>query len=683
MTISLSRLTFTAWLSWLMALTIMAWLSYARVLHPSFLYMAIPLAVQLLCTAAIVLGGIWKIFRGPRRWRAAFWLWLGMMPTLWMATYIQYLFLFAAGRNHPPNVLVNFAAPVSSLVGEPYVRLHYPYRHEGGRFVMWSDSSEKDEKTMAAMDAHIRAMEKSLGQQSEYKVYWVRGPALGIHGRYVCGWSLGDYAKTPKDGIDGLNYMDRHEIAHFVLDQLLPRPDRVPMLFHEGWAESYSGPKSMEADRRSCCTSLHNRQFLSLRELTSPAWYHNSDGPVYPQGGVLVDYLLRRYGHEKFLELCRSCRPETFPDDVKRVLGVSLDELDDAYQEDILKQGKPEPTDKEYLLSMELGEKVLPDKWRQFVDDYCAGVERLRAAFRQSSVRLTTTQENVIDDDTGKGITTVDVDQYDSDGERQACTSAMTMKGVTNTIVAITTPELEFRLSQHTPDNSWQLQKYKVSNGRPRFARSSDNGDHRPYLWIPLYPLSGRSNADLETKIREIEATSGLLRVHFENFVKPSETALSRGWWDFDPERNYVLIDERWENLDGQGGPVGSGFVTVEYETIEGHTVLKTAQIDYKTPHQKSQPRTVKLVSCKFGPPRSDVFELSSYGNFKPSDVEPLVELPPPTPIGVLTWIADGWTALGLTIVFGSIIRKLRRPTNEKQKATVLPAASKALRDCS
>ncbi len=301
------------------------------------------------------------------------------MPNLWMAAYIQYLFVFASGRNHPPNILVNMASPMSSLIGEPIVRVKYPFRHEGERFVMFSDSDSPNAKRITAMDAHIRAMEKSLGAKSAYKVYWVRGPVYGLHGRYVCGWSLGEPANAPADGADGLNYMDRHEVAHFVLDQLLARPDHVPMLLQEGWAEANSGPERVEANRLSCCAMLHNRQFSSLRDLTSPAWYYNSDGPVYPQGGVLVDYLLKRFGHEKFLELCRACRAETFPDDVKRVLGVSMDELDEDYQADLVKQEKPEPTDKEYLLSMKLGEKVSPEKWRQFVDDYCAGADRLRS----------------------------------------------------------------------------------------------------------------------------------------------------------------------------------------------------------------------------------------------------------------------------------------------------------------
>jgi hypothetical protein len=660
MRFSLLRLTLIAWLAWLLTLAEMMCLSIARVLHPSFLYMAVPLGVQLICTVVMLFWGMWRMVRGPRRRSAAFWLWLGLMPSLWMAAYLQYLFDFASGRNHPPNLLVNMAAPVSSLIGEPVVRMNYPFRYEGERFVMWSDSPKQDEKQMAAMDAHIRGMEKSLAAKSDYKVYWVRGPVYGLLGRYVCGWSLASLADAPVDA-DGLSYVDRHEIAHFVLDQLLPRPDYTPMLLQEGWAEANSGPEHVEANRHYCWAMLHNRLFFSLRDLTSPAWYHNSDGPIYPQGGALVDYLLKRFGYGKFLALCRSCRQDTFPDDVERVLGVSLDELDDDYQEDLAKQETPEASDKEYLLSMKLGENVPPEKWRRFVDDYCAGVERLRTAFRQSSVKVTSTA--TVSDDTGKEITTIDVTQYDSDGQRQACTFSSTLDGFTNDYwLLVVTPELRYKLAKNTADKSCQLLEYKASRGRNRFSNPIENIDLREYLRMPLLPLSGRSRgSNFETKITEIEANSPLVRVHFENSIKSSGVILSRGWWDLDPERDYALVENQSENLNAQG-VYDSGHVTVQYETIAGNPVLKTARSEYQTPCRKPQSRTIQLDFCQFGPPAAKIFELSTYGDFHPSDIKTATEPPPSQCIGRLTWIACGWTCFGILLICGSMgIRICRR----------------------
>ena len=379
MKVTLARIALTAWLAWLLALGIMACLSFARVLHASFLYMAIPLVVQLICTFAVFGGGIWRIIRGPGRWNTVAWMLFGALPTLWIGAYLEYLLNFGAGRIHQPNLLIYWAEAASSLIGEPYVRVFYPYRYEGERFVMWSDSPKCDEKQMAAMDAHILAMEKSLGRRSDYKVYWVRGPVWGIGGKYVFGWAMGSPSSTPSDGTDGLNYIDRHEVAHFTIDQLRPYGDHleVPMLLIEGWAEFHSGKRSEYCWERSWVAQREGELF-SLRLLTGPEWFHVSAGPMYWQGSVIVDYLLRKYGHDKFIELCSACREATFADDVQRILGLSLDELDKAYQQDLTEQDSP---DKRFLMSAKLGDGVDRDQWRRFVEDYCAGTAHIPRNF--------------------------------------------------------------------------------------------------------------------------------------------------------------------------------------------------------------------------------------------------------------------------------------------------------------
>ncbi len=317
MKLSLARLTLVAWLAWLATLGSMAWLSCRRVLHPSVAYMAIPLAVQLISTATLLGGGIWFALRGPRRWNAVAWMLFGVLPILWMADYTQSLVAFAAGRNHRPNLLTRCAEAAASLIAEPYLRAYYPYRHEAERFVMWSDTPEYDDTQMAAMDDHIRAMEKALGRQPRYKVYWVRGPVWGIDGRGGSGWALGSRPSTHDPGTDRLSHIDRHEVAHFVLDEFCPSGSEVPMLLHEGWAELHSGPES-ESHWQECWSSQQEGKLPSLRQLTSHECYYNSLGPMYSLGSVVVEYILKRFGHEKFLELCCTCREATFPDDVQR-----------------------------------------------------------------------------------------------------------------------------------------------------------------------------------------------------------------------------------------------------------------------------------------------------------------------------------------------------------------------------
>jgi hypothetical protein len=653
--VTLARIALTAWAAWLLALGIMAWLSYARILHASFLYMAIPLAVQLICTIGVLGGGIWRIVRGPGRWQAVAWVLFGALPTLWMSAYLEYLFNFGAGRIHQPNLLIYWAEAASSLIGEPYVRVYYPYRYEGERFVMWSDSPKFDEKQMAAMDAHILAMEKSLGRRSEYKVYWVRGPVWGIGGKYVFGWALGSPSSTPADGTDGLNYIDRHEVAHFSLDQSRPIGDHMEatMLLIEGWAEYHSGQQS-ESCRARAWAAQREGELFSLPVLTGPEWFHVSVAPMYWQGSVLVGYILRRFGHEKFIELCNTCREVTFADDVQRVLGLSLDELDRAYQQDLAEQDSP---DKRFLMSAKLGDDVDRDQWRRFVEDYCAGTEHLRAQFRQSSVTMV---QNMIYTDKSGQEKSRDIEriEYYNDNKKQTCI----WHYPEHTNATVVTPEASFRLSKDAAGRPWRISRYTARERQRDFGAISTISD------IPLYLDASLDPLQLQSCIVEVAITGILLnnpdsrfvRIYHERTFDMKKIApllkRSRGWWDLDPQCDYGLVEGKFDDLDEQGKSIGSGHITVEYETIEGRLVPKMVHTESIASKGTSQQRTVKIESCQFGPPPAKVFELASYG-----DLHPTISMnKPSSQIGILTWIASGCTLLDLLMATCLTLNKLR-----------------------
>jgi hypothetical protein len=48
----------------------------------------------------------------------------------------------------------------------------------------------------------------------------------------------------------------------------------------------------------------------------------------------LVDFLLRRHGPQRFVELCSACRPGTFEADCRRIYGTDLDDLEKQFWED-------------------------------------------------------------------------------------------------------------------------------------------------------------------------------------------------------------------------------------------------------------------------------------------------------------------------------------------------------------
>ncbi len=475
MKFSLARLTLTAWLAWLIFLSIMVWLSCRRILHPSCIYLTIPLVVLVISTVAVLGGGIWRVIRGPQQWNAVAWMLFAALPALWMASYAEYLLIVAAGHNLRRNALTTWADAAVPLVVEPCLRMHYPYRYEGERFVMWSDAPECDMNQMAAMDAHIRAMEEALGRRPSYKVYWVRGPVWGITGRGGAGWALGSSPSTHGRGMDQLDALDRHEVAHFVLDEFCPSGSEVPMLFHEGWAELHSKPKP-ESHWQECWASQSEGKLPSLRALTSPACYYHSLSPMYSIGSVVVEYVLKRFGHEKFLELCCTCREATFSDDVQRVLGLNLDELDRAYQQDLARR---QPSTKERLLSAKLADGVDATRWGRLVEDLCAGMERLQAAFDQSSVTVV----EVVDKTEKNGQTASNQHRFEYyfDGKRYA--SRRSFPEYSD--VSVRTPDVVFGLKKKPGEKSWRLNGYSVRN-REKDVEMPVNREIPLFLWYRL-----------------------------------------------------------------------------------------------------------------------------------------------------------------------------------------------------
>src|SRR5262249_41173819 len=152
--------------------------------------------------------------------------------------------------------------------------------------------------------------------------HWVRGEVLGRGRMAIRGLALGSsHSPADWDTADhpfGLSE-DRHELAHGVVHQLQPPDADPPILLIEGWAEAHAAMTS----RKRAELALHSRALWRertgagptasyLRELTGVAWYHRIDGPMYNVGGAFAEFLLRKYGAERFLRLYFACRPGRF-----------------------------------------------------------------------------------------------------------------------------------------------------------------------------------------------------------------------------------------------------------------------------------------------------------------------------------------------------------------------------------
>src|SRR5262249_20997214 len=154
-----------------------------------------------------------------------------------------------------------------------------------------------------------------------WPIIWYRGPLFGLRECAIYDMAIGNEVGETQVGADGLTVLDRHEVAHCVINQndtIWSDPPRVLM---EGWARANQGtPAEDLAD--IAWNDRETGESLSLRELVSPDWYWFSGPAAYRQGAPLVNYLLQMYGPDRFLKLYTTCQQATFDADCRATLGI-------------------------------------------------------------------------------------------------------------------------------------------------------------------------------------------------------------------------------------------------------------------------------------------------------------------------------------------------------------------------
>jgi hypothetical protein len=331
-----------AWGSWLLSIGLLWGQHQLRVLHPWSLLFLLLLAVTVLAALCGLAGTLWRVVRGLSRLSALAWGFLSLLPVgLWAALGVYVLHL-AGSALTPKNTLTNIAGMAVVSFMELQAKYIYPHRMESERLVMfYDDRVTNPERDLKTMDQHVAELEALTGKPLREKIYWVRGESLGQRRMAFCGLVLGS-SRSPAnwetaDHPDRLSE-DRHELAHAVIHQLQPADSDAPTLLIEGWAEAHNGMTSQtraEGARQSrILWRERTRADLSqsyLRELTGPSWYHRNDGPVYSVGGAFAEFLVRKYGTERFLQLYFACRPDSFEAECEAQFGISLDNLDSDF----------------------------------------------------------------------------------------------------------------------------------------------------------------------------------------------------------------------------------------------------------------------------------------------------------------------------------------------------------------
>lgn len=317
----LRRFVVLSWVGFVLAVSSL-WLQHRMGLYHGIAWLWLPAAiVGLAAGVATLLLGLWEAYRGPRRVGMLGWTLSGVFPLLLWTGFAALLL-----NNQGPMIFHKIGRLAGTNVFELQARLSYPHRLETARLVMYYDDGVTDPIGDAAgMEEHLAALERILGQRQRVKIHWIRG---GPNSANVC-WCVNCVAvgeeKSP------LTRIDRHEVAHALLFQFTTPDADPPTLLIEGWARAVEGHPEPLAT-----TALKFRHpELPMEGMLASEEYHRVLPWSYTYGGALVDYLIRRYGAGRFLELYNTCRPPSFPADFQRVYGISFAEMEAAFWQEM------------------------------------------------------------------------------------------------------------------------------------------------------------------------------------------------------------------------------------------------------------------------------------------------------------------------------------------------------------
>ncbi len=309
-----------------------------QVLHPHPAPLILLIVSLVVSTGLSVLGGTWGIIKGPLRIATACWTAGAVLPFLLMTSTGAYALLQFRERRVPNDLPMNLAKTAAASFARAEISTRYAHRHETKRLVMFYNVLDRPQEDAEAMDSHLAALEKKLGGTLRAKVYWVRGDShlMSAGGPDLVGLSFAGIAfgtsASPRDwNRDGS--LDRHELAHAAIDEFRDSDADPPFLLHEGWAVARSGVGSEILAIHALETREENPR-ITVRSLLEPDEYHRIQAEDYPLGGAFVDFLIRKHGVSRFLQLYQRARPATFDATCRDLFGSGLDSLEDAFWKD-------------------------------------------------------------------------------------------------------------------------------------------------------------------------------------------------------------------------------------------------------------------------------------------------------------------------------------------------------------
>ncbi len=446
----MARLAFLVWILWVGLVGLIFGMLRLRVWGPSVLPVALFALLLVACLTLLAAGG-WRVIRGPGRVQAICVLLIGLAPPWFLAGHLMYGFRLAHSRQLDLNLPLKTLMPLGESILDFLTRFTYPMRTQGERVVMISARMplETARQQVAAMDRHIKQLESRLGRTGKQRVYWVRGPIMEIHARALNAVCLASPAGEPTTDPDGLSNLDRHEVAHIVVNQFCTVDTDPPAVLSEGWAMAQSGIDRKAMILNGCACAYTGRSY-SLAELVGPQWYGRHERPAYAQGGPLVDYILRRLGP---IDSCRSIRPVA-ERPLTMIAGASwaCPSTSSTRTAGRKSRGTPAVVVARYWLSsLALGPDVDPGDWQAFVSDYFAASERMLAPY--DHVRLTAERVYSSTEAGGKTSSFTRRLEFKRSGPLRAL-RAIDRNGEE---VYLATPEHSFRAERQAGGDAWKI----------------------------------------------------------------------------------------------------------------------------------------------------------------------------------------------------------------------------------
>jgi hypothetical protein len=594
------------WLAWLIGVLV-TWFDYRwHVLHPHFLPVVSLFVIQCASGLALLGAALWHIVRRPRRSGALGCLLLGITPLWLWSAHFTYGAWTLYGQHAALTAPVKMAGVSVASFADMAIRYRHRRRAEGKRVILFHDSANIPEPELASIDRHIEQMEELLGRPPAGRMHWIRGPVFAQQGE-LDGWYLHGLAIVTRP-TTGVETIDRHEIAHAVIDAQCGPDAQPPLVLVEGWAESQAGYKpgflafrAWERKRRG--------EVLGLRDLTSDGWYASGDWPVYVFGGALVEFFLDAFGGQRFFELYSTCRRETFAEDCNRILGIDLDELDRrywSYVETRVQQLLPQELNP--LLTLPLADDVDQEAWRQFAREYADATDRLDALLQQSQVEFSVHRT--------RAESREQTSRYEviHDGRRHWMIS--NEKGID--CVTCACPERSFLLTRQigaqawTPDG-WDSQRRRSEDywAAQRWIRLCRPRDGREVFENEFLHHRGSVDFRVTQFARTAVRDTATVRLQFE-YRSSAESPLSTGWFILFPDRSWAMGEYEICRFWGTQQATYRGRMQYADE-VETRPFPEVIQLEFDSP-QGHFHETLIVERRNFKPADDDVFQPETFG---------------------------------------------------------------------